>query len=181
MIAPAMNTRPVERLFYMDLARQGAGVERRLAPQDLTRLSSIAHVKEPVDVALRFFLDEQGRVRITGTVDARVHLECQRCLENFDRSVHARLDLCVVADHQASAIGSDFDVFTADTRSVSCAELVEDELILALPERLCEEDPCAYAPQLYYPATESGEARSKGEDKVNPFSALAALKDQADS
>ena len=184
MIAPAMNTRPDERLSYLDLARQGARVERRLAPEELPRLSSIARVLQPVDVVLEFARDELGRARVTGRVETRVQATCQRCLQDVERTIGARLALLVVSEHEARQLGGELDVHTVEGGSVSCAGLVEDELILALPERLCRDEPCAFAPALSYPATDTGKARETAGDgnlKENPFSVLAALKDKADS
>ena len=184
MIARAMNTRPDERLSFLDLARQGARVERRLVPEELPRLSSIARVLRPVDVVLEFARDEAGRVRVTGSVEARVQAVCQRCVEDVERSISARIDLAIVSEHEARQLGGALDVHTADGMSVSCAELVEDELIMALPERLCREEPCEYAPHLFYPALEAREEQENaagGDSRENPFSVLAALKGQADS
>lgn len=184
MIAAAMNTRPDERLSFLELARQEARVERRLAPEALTRLSSIAHVLQPVDVELTFARDETGRVRVTGSVQALVRASCQRCLEDLERSISAQFELVLVSEHEARELAGGMDVHTVEGPSLSCEELVEDELILALPDRLCREEPCEHAPRLFYPAAVPGERQETagdGDTKENPFSVLAALKDQADS
>jgi uncharacterized protein len=181
-----MNTRPEERLAFLDLARQGARVERRLAPEDLPRLSSIAHVLEPVRMALDFALDDLGRGRVSGWVEARLRATCQRCLEDVERTVSVQLNLLIVSEGEARQLGGETDLRTVEGSTVTCAELVEDELILALPERLCLEEPCPRMPTLYYPAAEADEPPQGAGDgssnsKENPFNVLAALKDQADS
>ena len=53
---------------------------------------------------------------------------------------------------------------------IAVAELIEDDLILALPNQVCEAyDACPRRPDLRYP-TDAGEAP---EQKPNPFAALA--------
>jgi len=180
MIAPAMNTRPDERLSYIELARQGAKVERRLVAQDLSRLSSIARIQDNVDVVLEFNSDELGRCWVQGSADARVQTRCQRCLEYFDRALHAQVSFCIAQEPLASKLAKESDVFTAGSDTVLLSDLVEDDLLMALPERLCEREPCEHAPQLYYPAAEPvAEEGASGTE--NPFSVLAALKNQEDS
>jgi uncharacterized metal-binding protein YceD (DUF177 family) len=175
-----MNTRPDERLSYIELARQGARVERRLAAQDLSRLSSIARIQGSVDVALEFYTDELGRFWVKGSADARTQTRCQRCLGSFERALHAQVSFCIAQEPLASGLAKELDVFTAGSDTVSLSDLVEDDLLMALPERLCEREPCEYAPQLYYPASEPP-AEDGGSATENPFSVLAALKNQADS
>jgi uncharacterized metal-binding protein YceD (DUF177 family) len=175
-----MNTGPDERLSYLELARQGSRVERRLTAQEFSRLSSVARILDSVDVALQFNTDEQGRSWVSGSADALVQTRCQRCLGDFSRRLQARVRFCIAQEPQASELARELDVFTADSGRVGLAELVEDDLLMALPERLCERDPCEHAPHLSYPAPES-DTKESGADTENPFSVLAALKNRADS
>ena len=55
--------------------------------------------------------------------------------------------------------------------------IVEDELILGLPERLCENDPCELQPGFNYPAC-SDERDSEQDNEANPFNVLVDLKTQ---
>ncbi len=179
MIAPAMNTRPDERLSYIELARQGARVQRQLAAQDLSRLSSVARIQDDVDVALEFYTDELGRHWVQGSAVARVRTSCQRCLERFPRSLHAQVSFCIAQEPTASELAKELDVFTAGSDMVLLSDLVEDDLLMALPERLCKSEPCEHAPRLSYPASGQGE-KEAGSGVENPFSVLAALKNQTD-
>ena len=77
------------------------------------------------------------------------------------------------------------DVLVADGSVVTLAQIVEDEILLNLPERLCTSEPCERAPELAYPA-ESALAASENKGapadadatarEDNPFSVLADLK-----
>lgn len=174
-----MDTRPDERLAYPDLAKQSAQVKRLLEPDQLPRLCQLAPPQGPVDVEMRFYLAADGRPRVQGHARTLVAAECQRCLETLERPLRVDFDVCIVTDPElASELAEGVDVLLAEGGSVSVAEVVEDELILSLPERLCESEPCPLAPSLAYPA--GGEAADGAADKPahkdNPFDVLAELK-----
>ncbi|MFU8814089.1 MAG: YceD family protein [Pseudomonadales bacterium] len=168
-----MNTRPEERLPYLELARQGARVVRSVQADAFARLADIAPAKGVMQVEMNFSLDENGRARAVGSAEVVVNATCQRCLEQLERPMRVTFDLCIVEDAElASELARSEDVLAADSESVTVAQVVEDELILALPERLCVEEPCPLAPALSYPAAEADEA----EPDENPFSVLSLLK-----
>lgn len=171
MMAPAMNTRPDERLPYLELARQGARVVRSLEANRLQRLAEIASGHDELRVELRFDVDGQGRPWVRAATDVTVRAACQRCLETFDHRMQAAFELCILNDaDEASALAAEADVLVADSEAITVADVVEDELILALPERLCREIPCPHAPPLAYPADDAPE------ENDNPFQVLAELK-----
>jgi len=76
-------------------------------------------------------------------------------------------------------------VLTVEGDSVAIGDIVEDELLLVLPERLCEALPCPHAPAVSFPA-EGADAGAEHNVETspnagqNPFGVLAALK-RADS
>ena len=173
MMAPAMKSRPDERLPYLELARQGARLERVVQANGLERLAAIAPGTGDLRVEMGFHLDPHGRPWVTGSVELTLSATCQRCLEQFDTAMQRRFALCIVADPDlASALGNEVDVLDAEGDAVTVADVVEDELILALPERLCTESPCPHAPAFEYPAQEEDDIASDD----NPFHVLAVLK-----
>jgi uncharacterized protein len=173
MIAPAMNTPSDERLHYLDLARQGARVERSVQADGFARLAEIAPVQSPVRVGLSFAIRDDGRIWVTGAAEALLKGECQRCLERLERMQRVTFDLCIVRDPElASELANGSDVLVAEAESLTIAQIVEDEMILGLPDRLCSEEPCPLAPPLSYPA-EGGEQPKSGD---NPFRVLSVLK-----
>jgi len=209
MIAPAMNTRPQEALSYRDLARQQAQISRRLGLAALPRLKDLvdAVVAAEVDagagieleasfeVALRFGLDARGFSRVEGELSGQVPLNCTGCAETLVQPLSLTF-ACVIAETEAIADGLVEngrsggeallidDVLVANGTEVTVAQIVEDEILLNLPERLCSSEPCARAPELAYPApggstaaAASGvEAEAASDDEENPFSVLADLK-----
>lgn len=180
MIAAAMNTRPQEVLPYRDLARRQARISRQISLEELPRIMPLAAgPAAPVDVVLRFGHDPEGFVRVAGEIAGRLPLVCSGCAETVEHEFRMTIDLVIVATEEtASERGADEDVLVADGSEINLAELVEDEILLGLPDRLCVTEPCTNAPALHYPA--AGDAsRSAGggatEGTDNPFSVLADL------
>lgn len=172
MMAPAMNTLPDERLPYPEMARQGARVVRVVQADTLTRLADIAPGRGKLHVEMAFHADDQGRPWVTGSAEVVLGATCQRCLEQFDRDVRVDFELCIVRDPElASRLAGEVDVLMAETDTISVAEIVEDELLMGLPEQLCEETPCPYAPALEYPADGAAD-----EMQESPFQVLSELK-----
>lgn len=172
MMAPAMKSRPDERLPYLELARQGARLEREVQAQDLERISAVAPGRGDLRIEMNFHLDAQRRPWVTGSAEVTLTATCQRCLEQFDTAMQGRFALCIVRDPDlASELANEVDVLVAQDDAVTVADVVEDELLLSLPERLCTESPCRYAPALEYPAQEE---IAPPDD--NPFHVLAVLK-----
>jgi len=176
MIAPAMTTPADERIAYATLARQGARVERDLQADALSRLAQVAPGVSAAAVVLDFRLDESGRPWVHGRVEQTVAATCQRCLELLERRIAVAFDLCIVREGSAaSELAEQADLLVVDADTVSIADIVEDELLLGLPDRLCQEEPCGLAPALSYPATEQ-EAVDAAAAASGPFSVLAQLK-----
>ena len=170
--ARAMKTRPDERLPYLELARQGARVERRVPAEAFARLDAVAPGSGELRAELVFSLDDERQPWVTGAAAVLVNATCQRCLERFDRALEVEFALCIVRDGElASELAERADVLVADGDAVTVADVVEDELILRVPERLCRGEPCPQAPPLESPA-EGAPAPAR----ENPFSVLSDLK-----
>lgn len=105
--------------------------------------------------------------------DVRLALCCQRCLAPVDETVALDRALRFVADEQqAAALDAELedDVLSLE-RSLDLRELVEDELLLALPlvPRHAE------CPQ---PLPLAEDDHEPEDERPNPFAVLAALKGQ---
>jgi uncharacterized protein len=101
----------------------------------------------------------------------RVMLECQRCLSPVGAEIVARRSfLFVHGENTAAELDNDSeDDVLALTRALDAVELIEDELLLALPlvprHETCPQPLLATGPEL-----------STEDDTPHPFAALAALK-----
>jgi uncharacterized protein len=185
MIARAMTTQPkADAVEPFKLARKGAAWTGEIPLAALPRLSAeVAHGAagslSDVAVALRFFCDEQGRARVRGHASTTVGLSCQRCLEPVLRELEIEIDLWLVrTDEQAQRLSPEQEPCVLWDERVAVAVLVEDDLLLALPEQVCLNfDDCANAPALAYPApVRAGTECPAASGRRKPFETLARLK-----
>ncbi len=169
------------RLEVQAFAKEGGRLDGRWPLLQLVRLADSALDADAADrYASEVAWSAQGEQRpapggepqtwLHVRAATAVSLECQRCLKPMTVSVQVERSFLFVHGEDAAAeldADSEDDVL-ALTRSLDLRELVEDELLLALPivprHDICPEplpvranDPLA-------------------EEKPNPFAALAALK-----
>ena len=82
----------------------------------------------------------------------------------------------IVGDETAaSQLGVEHDVLLAEGEEVEVAEILEDELLMAMPDQLCREEPCERMMPREFPAP--GGATESAAERGNPFAAIAKLKD----
>ena len=126
---------------------------------------------------LSFRLDDSGRVHVTGECAADAVVACSRCAEDVPVRLRAAVDARLVrSEAEARALIADCDVIVAPDREVSVAALIEDDLLLGIPEVGCDEpEQCRNAPSMACPAG----AAEATPVRAGPFAALAALKDNA--
>ena len=108
----------------------------------------------------------------------RLSLQCQRCLQPVDEDVLVEREFLFVHGEDAAAqldAESDDDVL-ALTRALDLRELVEDELLLALPLVPRHETCPQPLPVPVGLESDAGPAPEEGFEKPNPFAALRALK-----
>lgn len=126
------------------LAAQGIRSAGTIDSAGMERLGESLAGSAPVDVTveLQVFEDEGGRVRVTGTVAATLQLTCQRCMEPAAIPVSGEFSLVPVATaDEAEGVPDDAEPLILEKGpQVSLRELVEDELILALPVIARHED-----------------------------------------
>ena len=129
---------------------------------------------QPVRVRLAFGRDEDGRRRVQGRVETSLVLVCQRCLEPVQQEVAADVDLMVVwSEEQAKALPADLDPLLVTEERMTLAELVEEELLLAMP-LVALHDQCPDPPP--QSAGDPGDQDDNQSDPDNPFAVLARLK-----
>lgn len=103
-------------------------------------------------------------------IEAELPLQCQRTLERYLHpvSLFQRLGLITGEDQEAALPEGVEPILLDASGELHPAELVEDELILAIP--VVPIDPRSTEVQAEWPA------EVEEEEKPNPFAALAALK-----
>lgn len=149
-----------------EFAQAGANLRGTWPVRDFPRVSDMlaTHAGE-VAYELDGVRDELGRPALRLRVDGRLDLRCQRCLEALPYDVRAE-ELLVLAGTLAEIDAEPADVNSADRvvagREMPVRDLVEDELILALPYAPRHEACSARAPQ-------------DGAQKSLPFAGLRGL------
>lgn len=126
-----------------------------------------------VHVKTRFVRDSRGMPHLTGQLETVLSLTCQRCLDAVAIPVTADVDVFLLSDEAyADRLGEDEDYVVFEHGHLDLPELLEDELILALPLVARHED-CEPQIALSEPEPEVVVAPVK---KENPFQVLASLK-----
>lgn len=178
-----MRTRPTDptRLDVEAFAKDGGSLDGDWPLASLGRLADSSHPDVrpgPSDVVTWHAHGESRPVRggppqvwLHIEASARISLVCQRCLGAVQVPLTAQRSFHFVSGEDAAAqldADSEDDVL-ALTRALDLRELVEDELLLALPivprHEVCPEP---------LPLPEDDEVGE--ESTANPFAALAALK-----
>ena len=159
-----------ERLPLALLTAREAFVERVVDGRDLPRFNQLCEPQEGIRVRLSFSPDENDNIRIDGVLASRLSVPCHRCLEAVSVELITRFSVVgVTSDAEAARLAARQDVLQLVSDEPTLAELIEDELILALPQKPCAEENCDKAPPVAYPR--------QTPEKDNPFRSLALLKE----
>lgn len=156
-----------------------AHFEGSLEPAQLERLRGLLAADQgSVDASISCDQDEMGRTVLSVSVDARVSVRCQRCLEVFQRPLASTSRLAVVrTDEQAAGLPEGLEPLLATT-GVDLWAVVEDELVLAMPVYSYHDDETCIE-QLAgaeFAAAAQGEAKQQDGGSDSPFDVLAQLK-----
>jgi DUF177 domain-containing protein len=158
-------------------AVRGVSISGTLKPLDLQRFRPLLAADEGVIRAvLTFSRDEENRYLIHVALEAEVVVTCQRCLEPVSQSLASDNALAVVwTDEQAAHLPRHLEPLIVESEGCSLWELVEDELILALPPfSYHDTEECKKILAGYIaPGPEQEEAPAS---KPNPFNVLEQLK-----
>lgn len=126
-----------------------------------------------------FAFDRQGLVTIAINVKAELPLMCQRSLEPYLEHVDRHSELVVIEDvAEQEALPEQYEPVLVEERRLALVELVEEELILAIPQVPCSPD----AGELDLPddvSLETSDGKER-EQTHRPFEGLSGLiKDSA--
>ncbi|NNE37998.1 MAG: hypothetical protein HKN08_06805 [Gammaproteobacteria bacterium] len=136
---------------------------------DLGRLADlITQQTGDVRYDLTFARNEKGNITVTGEIESKLTLICQRCLCNMTIPVHSDVNIGIVeGENELAELEQELDPYQAEKRKISVLKLIEDEILLGLPiSPMHEKVDC--------PAAES--LQEYKTVKKNPFSVLETLK-----
>ncbi len=162
-------------------AEQGRCLEGTVALVALPRLGDFLIDPEGgVRFELEFFHDDKRRSCVRGKVVAALKLRCQRCLEPLVFQVDTALLLGLVqGGDEAERLPQEYDPVIVQDDRIRPVELIEDELILALPQVPMHGSHEVCAEGTMRQALADVRADEPGEEEAgNPFQVLAQLKKQ---
>ncbi|MCP4471025.1 MAG: hypothetical protein GY815_10115 [Gammaproteobacteria bacterium] len=154
---------------------QNGRFEGNIALSGLKRLGELVHFEEPgstdrnVAVSFEFVRNEFDIPTLVGHLQTSLDLECQRCLKPIRTPMELDFRLMIDASDEIVRQSS-LDTLYSDDGYIDITEVIEDELILAVPlvamheDAACNED---------WPIKDS---QPEATVKENPFSVLQQLK-----
>jgi uncharacterized protein len=133
--SPFMSKALPEQLYPLRLARGGESLAASVGVEQMPRLAEMLLERAGrADFELRFGHDDGGRACVLGRIDAKLVVLCQRCLEPMEIEVEREVRLALVRDDaEAAQADAGYDPLLVDDRPISLSGLLEDELILAMP------------------------------------------------
>lgn len=152
------------------LAKSKERIEDSLQIDSFERLKGVLLENEgELKYSLSFDFDESGTCVIECIIDTQLMFECQRCFKPVKIDIHSDSLLAVANDKdEFEALAKEYEPLQLDEESISVPELIEDELLLAIPvSPLHAENECSAKAVL---------DKINADAKPQPFAALAALK-----
>ena len=162
-----------ERVNPWQLAVEGGRLDGELALAELPRLAALLdHADGMVSVALEAGIDGDGLRFIRGRLRAEVELICQRCLCPLRLPIVATVSLGLTrGEAEFDHLPDEYEPLLVPERDIAIAGLVEDELLLALPQVPRHEDAQDCEANGY---VTSG-ANAPDAEHCQPLAALASL------
>ncbi len=173
-----MSDRLPEFIDPWHFAEIGKELTGQVRLTNLSRLNEILLDDTGVaEFVFSFHKRENRQVHIAGYVKADLKLECQRCMQPVVISVVSDMDVAVVEGYEeAKLLPDEVEPLLAGEQRVRLNEIIEDELLLALPQvPMHPEDECKAAYENYEGSLEQT-ADETVEAKPNPFAVLKDLK-----
>ncbi|MBS3963020.1 MAG: DUF177 domain-containing protein [Methylomonas sp.] len=139
----------------------------------LERLSAVV-IDSDVDVCIEVSFGKQGKHAVlNGNIQAKPVLACQSCLQAMVFPLDIAFRLAVVSSmDEADQLDIDYEPLLLDGDKVSLNTLIEDEILLALPDYPRHDDDCISQRV----SKDANYVESSPDEGSNPFSVLAQLK-----
>jgi uncharacterized protein len=164
-----------ERLDLLATADAGRALHGHIGLVSLPRLwSALGSTDGELEVHLQLGKDSDGTRYLRGTIRGEVQLQCQRCLEPLGMALDLGFCLGIVRDQASMGdLHERYEPILAGAEPASIADIVTDEVLLALPLVPAHADrgECHEFVQEYLPP--------EPEARKGPFAVLADLKQKS--
>jgi len=159
------------------LAKRGEYLAGQMDLRGMDRLlSMLVSGQGMLDVQLAFDIDDAGIRNIRGQIQTDVTVTCQRCLKPMDYALEADVMLGIIKHRdQADKLPDCYEPLLIEMDEVSLRDIVEDELILAMPVTpMHDKDECQSIAAYTRQDTDTADKAKR----KNPFAVLADLKQE---
>lgn len=150
----------------------------------LTKLTRLADMllDNNGQVEVELFFSKEGRLSVVrGNIRANLMLECRTCLEALVLPLNVKVNLAVVKSlEQAERLAGEYEPLMLEDEKIPLHELVEDELLLVLPDFPRHEQECQPYKHSTDDHTRTTINSNRQSQSNNPFSVLAQLKNIGD-
>lgn len=162
------------------LAEQSLTIDGFLQTDKMDRyLSSVIRADEQVSASLAFSKQGAEHYLLRGQIKTEATLVCQRCLEDYQHLLENEFELSiVVSDFQAGQeMESVEPLIIPEGEMLELTELLEDELLLALPVVTMHQiDADCHLPEIQQTEVEVETDVVEEKNKPSPFVVLKELK-----
>lgn len=161
-----------ERLDLLAMSEAGRALSGRMPLASMERVLPVLESDTgELQVELELGKDAAGIRYLQGTIRGEVVLKCQRCLEPLTWPLNLKFRLGIVTDEAAAAaLPERYEALLVRDEPASVAEIISDEVLLALPlVPVHEDDDRCQGFMKDYQAPEHAA-------RENPFAVLAELK-----
>lgn len=174
--------RPRQRYYYrlmsnsmtgfvdpLKMAKMGQSLHGVIKVAAMPRVIKLLASNEgEVAYSLEFSNDEDGRCFIVGSISGGLSMNCQRCLATFVHEIECSFTVSpVLNDEEARVLTKEYDPVIVVDAKLALDELIEDELILALPIVVMHDQNHPNCKEL---------VTTKEQELTNPFQILQELK-----
>lgn len=177
-----MEDRLPEYIDPLHLADKQADINGKIQLSHLRRLADLLFV-DTGTVAVELFFGRIGRIaQIEGRVQTNLVLKCQNCLQALPKEIQSHFKLGIVTSiEQADKLPEDYEpLLVNQDQNIPLKDIIEDELLLALPAFPKHQHQCFPAEHLI-DKNAVGPCDAQPAKNENPFAILAHLKKTGDS
>ncbi len=134
--------------------------------------------KVQIAIRLRFATDRSGQKQIEGELTGSLEMTCQRCLAPAEVKLQESIKLALlVSEDQINGLDPEWDPWICIEPKLELADLVEEQMMLALPIVHLHEDRSCIQNLGYVREDDEEISQSAEKETDNPFSILQQLKE----